>query len=347
MRPAAAAATATAAALRLCAVAILSPPPPPAPASRLLASLSVVPLLPLRRLCSSAPPHAAAAAAADFQPPPRPSPVMDAQFESFRSQLDESSTLRDRIRAVVAEIESASRVATAALLLVHQPVPLADVLGKAKAQVVVIKGLYAQLAEILKECPGQYYRYHGDWRSETQAVVSMLAFMHWLETGGLLMHTEAQEKLGLSSGEFGLDVEDYLTVHHVLTGRFALLQDCASCPMNLCVKVTSILDTAHGYSMNVYRERVEPMSGANDFSMNFLQPRFVVNRVTAGDYDCPRKVLSFLTDLHASFRMLNLRNDFLRKKFDGMKYDLRRVEEVYYDVKIRGLASAESKQEAS
>jgi hypothetical protein len=32
------------------------------------------------------------------------------------------------------------------------------VLVKAKAQVEVIKGLYAQLAEVLKECPGQYYR---------------------------------------------------------------------------------------------------------------------------------------------------------------------------------------------
>ena len=51
--------------------------------------------------------------------------------------------------------------------------------------------------------------------------------------------------------------------------------------------------------------------------MIFLQPRFVVNRVTAGDYDCPKRVLGFLADLHASFRMLNLRNDFLRKKFDG------------------------------
>jgi len=219
---------------------------------------------------------------------------MDAQFELFRAQLDDSSTLRDRIRAVVAEIESASRVATAALLLVHQPVPLADVLVKAKAQVEVIKGLYARLAEVLKECPGQYYRYHGDWRTETQMVVSMLAFTHWLETGGLLMHAEAQEKLGLSSGEFGLDVEDYLT--------------------GLCFM-------------------------SNEF------PRFVVNRVTAGDYDCPKRVLGFLTDLHASFRMLNLRNDFLRKKFDGMKYDLRRVEEVYYDVKIRGLVPVELKQE--
>lgn len=49
----------------------------------------------------------------------------------------------------------------------------------------------------------------------------------------------------------------------------------------------------------------------------FAQPRYVVNQVTAGDYDCPRKVLKFLTDLHAAFRMLNLRNDLLRKKFDG------------------------------
>lgn len=48
-----------------------------------------------------------------------------------------------------------------------------------------------------------------------------------------------------------------------------------------------------------------------------MQPRYVVNQVTAGDYDCPRKVLKFLTELHAAFRMLNLRNDFLRKKFDG------------------------------
>jgi hypothetical protein len=48
-----------------------------------------------------------------------------------------------------------------------------------------------------------------------------------------------------------------------------------------------------------------------------VQPRYVVNRVTAGDYDCPAKVASFLSDLYAAFRLLNLRNDFLRKRFDG------------------------------
>ncbi|CAN8289522.1 unnamed protein product [Cochlearia groenlandica] len=87
------------------------------------------------------------------------------------------------------------------------------------------------------------------------------------------------------------------------------------------------------------------LKGDGDIVKNFLlhtlqlQPRYVVNRVTAGDYDCPRNMMNFLTDLHTAFHMLNLRNDFLRKKFDSMKYDLRRVEEVYYDVKIRGLIS--------
>ncbi|KAG7960453.1 hypothetical protein I3843_10G124400 [Carya illinoinensis] len=219
---------------------------------------------------------------------PTSSPSLEKQFEDFRVQLQESGSLRERIRAVVMEIESTTRLMYASLLLVHQSRPTPELLEKAKAQIGVLKELYNRLAEVLRECDGQYYRYHGDWRSETQTVVSLLAFMHWLETGSLLMHSEAEEKLGLNNSGFGLDIEDYL--------------------VGVC------------------------------FMSNEL-PRYVVNQVTAGDYDCPRKVLKFLTDLHAAFRMLNLRNDFLRKKFDGMKYDLRRVEEVYYDVKIRGLTA--------
>ncbi|KAK9153949.1 hypothetical protein Sjap_001429 [Stephania japonica] len=212
---------------------------------------------------------------------------MEKQFGGFLQQLEQSGNLRDKIRAVAAEIESSTRVMHSCLLLVHESRPIPEVAAKAEAQIEVMKGLYGRLAEILRECPGQYYRYHGDWRTETQTAISMIAFLHWLQMGNLLVHSEVEQKLGLDSSEFGLDIEDYL--------------------IGIC------------------------------FMSNEL-PRYVVNQVTAGDYDCPRKVLAFLTDLHASFRILNLRNDFLRKKFDGMKYDLRRVEEVYYDVKIRGLA---------
>src|SRR6185312_3142 len=104
---------------------------------------------------SPAPPRASAAP--DSQPPPRlPSFVMPAQFESFRAQLDESSTLRDRIRTVVSEIESASRVDTAALLLVHQPVPL-EGCRLSSSPISLLLGGFHLLAPNLVDCSGIVY----------------------------------------------------------------------------------------------------------------------------------------------------------------------------------------------
>ncbi|XP_038998574.1 uncharacterized protein LOC120123817 [Hibiscus syriacus] len=141
---------------------------------------------------------------------PLTSPSLEKQFEKFRVQLEDSDSLREHIRAIVMEIESATRLMQPSLVLVHQSKPIPQVLEKANAQINVLKDLYNKLAEVVRECPGQYCRYHGDWRSETQMVVSLLAFMHWLETGNLLMHTEAEETLGLNDLDFALDLEDYL-----------------------------------------------------------------------------------------------------------------------------------------
>lgn len=44
-----------------------------------------------------------------------------------------------------------------------------------------------------------------------------------------------------------------------------------------------------------------------------------------------------MAELNASFRLLNLKNDSLRKRFDAMKYDIKKIEEVVYDLSIRGL----------
>merc|ERR1712080_721221 len=65
--------------------------------------------------------------------------------------------------------------------------------------------------------------------------------------------------------------------------------------------------------------------------------RLSVNCVTSEDYSRPVRIAGFLSSLHSGFRLLNLKNDNLRKKFDGIKYDLKKVEEVVYDLSIRGL----------
>ncbi|XP_045472734.1 translin [Harmonia axyridis] len=65
--------------------------------------------------------------------------------------------------------------------------------------------------------------------------------------------------------------------------------------------------------------------------------RFAVNSVTYGNYSRPLEISKFVAELNAGFRLLNLKNDSLRKRFDALKYDVKKIEEVVYDLSIRGL----------
>lgn len=78
--------------------------------------------------------------------------------------------------------------------------------------------------------------------------------------------------------------------------------------------------------------------------------------MTAQNFSLPVKIAGFVNDIFASyslvsssvsrimmaagsnFHQLNLRNDGLRRKFDSLKYDLKRCEDVVYDLTLRRLA---------
>ena len=66
--------------------------------------------------------------------------------------------------------------------------------------------------------------------------------------------------------------------------------------------------------------------------------RYTVNCVTNGDYVTPGIVKDFVSEVFAGFRLLNLRNDGLRRKYDGLKYQVKKIEEVVYDIRVRSLA---------
>lgn len=51
--------------------------------------------------------------------------------------------------------------------------------------------------------------------------------------------------------------------------------------------------------------------------------RLAVNSVTLGDYQRPLQISKFVKDIHAGFQILNLKNDSLRKRSDGIKYNVR------------------------
>lgn len=89
-----------------------------------------------------------------------------------------------------------------------------------------------------------------------------------------------------------------------------------------------------------------------DYLMGVLQlaselSRFATNSVTLGDYERPMQISRFMADLSAGYRLLNLKNDNLRKRFDGLKYDVKKIEEIVYDISIRRLRPSDGEPAAT
>lgn len=61
---------------------------------------------------------------------------------------------------------------------------------------------------------------------------------------------------------------------------------------------------------------------------------------STGDYARPFQIRQFLRDLHAAYSLLFPKNE-LRKKFDELKYSLKKTEEVVYNLSLRGLKPPE------
>ncbi|VDK89021.1 unnamed protein product [Litomosoides sigmodontis] len=124
----------------------------------------------------------------------------------------------------------------------------------------------------------------------------------------------------------------------------------------LCFVVTYAHFLQHGGLLNrdkvaeILNIKVDPTSGfhldVEDYLFGLLQlaselSRFSINAVVFGNSMLPFKIADFLYDLDAKFRLLNLKNDGLRRRYDALKYDVQRVEQVVYDLTIRGLKRPE------
>ena len=66
--------------------------------------------------------------------------------------------------------------------------------------------------------------------------------------------------------------------------------------------------------------------------------RLAMNAVTLGDARTVTVTISsFVKDVYSGFQLLNLKNDVVRRRFDGMKYSVKKVEEVIYDLSLRSI----------
>ncbi|KAJ5748446.1 uncharacterized protein N7511_010142 [Penicillium nucicola] len=221
-------------------------------------------------------------------------------FEDLQNKIDEESTVRDELHEIVQTLARRGRSTQAILSRAHSTPTdqLKPVLDYVTTEILAQKQEVARLKAVADKHP--FYKYNGLWTRELQNLVASIELCAWL--GGL------QEHKGPSSGSF-MTIED--------VGKFLEI------PVNL--------KDQDAFHLTIEEYLLALIAMVEELS------RLAVNSVTLGDYSRPMQIGNFIKELFAGFQLLNLKNDILRKRSDGIKYSVKKVEDVVYDLSLRNL----------
>jgi hypothetical protein len=165
----------------------------------------------------------------------------------------------------------------------------------------------AELDKVASEHP--YYKYSSKWSRTTQNAINTVIYCGWL--GGF--------------SDKPLPV-----------GRLLTLEEVGN-----IFKVPTNLKDRDAFHLTIE----EYLLALTDLTPELA--RLATNAVTLGDFAMPMTISAFIKDLFAGFQLLNLKNDILRKRADAVKYDVKRVEDVVYDLSLRGLVKRPGEEAAA
>ncbi|TKA66889.1 hypothetical protein B0A55_00592 [Friedmanniomyces simplex] len=220
-------------------------------------------------------------------------------FESLQRKIDDDSAVKDALRDIVQELEKQGKIRKEESILSR-----AHSTGSADLPSVVSSAQASIDKEIqtihkLSETASKqpYYKFNYSWTRQIQDACSSILLCGWLG--------------GFGKGETGqlLTIEDVGGIMGV--------------PVNLKDR-----DAFH-LTIEEYLQAL--------ISLLDELARLARNSVTLGDYRRPQLIAQFIKEVHAGFQILNLKNDTLRKRSDGVKYRVKEVEDVVYDLSLRGL----------
>ncbi|KAL2204108.1 Translin family protein [Sarocladium strictum] len=231
-------------------------------------------------------------------------PVLDPAIFSFlKSSLEEETEVRDTLTQIVQRLERAVAVAQGHLSRVHST-PRAkypELVQAIEAAIVDEVLIVQELSEVASKHP--YYKYNFKWSRIMQSAIGTVVYCGWL---GGLPGTETTQTAEL--------------------GRLLTLEEVGA-----VFKVPTNLKTQDAFHLTIEEYLLSLPDLTSDLA------RLATNSVTLGDFALPLIISSFVKDLFAGFQLLNLKNDILRKRADAVKYDVKRVEDVVYDLSLRGL----------
>ncbi|KJZ73864.1 hypothetical protein HIM_06757 [Hirsutella minnesotensis 3608] len=248
----------------------------------------------------------------------QPTALLDPSiFASLEAKLDEETQVRDALAQTVQRLERAVAAAQGLLSRVHSTPrarfpELAAQVEKAVGQEVL---LVKELAETASQHP--YYKYNSKWSRTVQSAIGTAIYCAWL--GGLASSSS-------QAGEQAQEQQASSSSSRSQVGRLLTLDEVGA-----VFSVPTNLKDRDAFHLSIE----EYLLALTDFTQDLS--RLATNAVTLGDFDLPMLICAFVKDLFAGFQLLNLKNDILRKRADAVKYDVKRVEDVVYDLSLRGL----------
>ncbi|KAI1040637.1 hypothetical protein LB505_006537 [Fusarium chuoi] len=229
-------------------------------------------------------------------------PLLDPSiFSHLQEKLDEETAVRDNLTQIIQRLERAVATAQGLLSRVHST-PRA----RYPALVSQVEDAIKEEVTIVKELNGvaskhPYYKYNSKWARTVQNAIGSAVYTAWL--GGL--GSEAQP---------------------ASLGRLLTLEQVGE-----VFQVPTNLKDRDAFHFTIEEYLLSLTDLTNELA------RLAPNAVTLGDFELPLVISGFIKDLFAGFQLLNLKNDILRKRADAVKYDVKRVEDVVYDLSLRGL----------
>lgn len=140
-----------------------------------------------------------------------------------------------------------------------------------------------------------------------------------------------------------LSRDTYWKFHHMWRAHLQTLVCMVACITFFASKtiatpghVTSVLGLGSCATLSL--EVDDYLIGLCDMSNELV--RLAVVSVIDEQYEWPVAIRAFLDSVYSAFRILNLKNDVLRRRFDSLKWDVKKCEDIVFDLQVRGLGKA-------
>ncbi|KAH0492180.1 hypothetical protein TgHK011_007143 [Trichoderma gracile] len=247
---------------------------------------------------------------------PPPTLLDPSIFASLEAKLEEETQIRDTLAQLVQRLDRSVATAQGLLSRVHStpraryPQLVAQVESAVRDEAAII----SELDKVASQHP--YYKYNYKWTRSVQHAIGTAIYCAWL--GGFPPNSSESEPSTEAPSSSSKEAE---------IGRLLTLEEVGA----IFSEVPTNLKSRDAFHLTIEEYLLSLADLTSDLS------RLATNAVTLGDFQLPLTISAFVKDLFAGFQLLNLKNDIIRKRADGVKYEVKRVEDVVYDLSLRGL----------